>query len=170
MPHLIRARFKPTPADYVNATLIFFFAQRSVILLTVTSILFVALAVPVSLIYQSQGSGIAIFILAIALGYLLIAAATVAAPLMRIRRTAAQDETMLADTHWTVAGDQIEVRNRFEKTELRWAMFSRLIHTRRYVLLVYADNPRQFTFLPMRAFLTPEDHQAFLRLAREKVG
>lgn len=169
MPHIIRARFKPTPADYVNATLTFFFAQRAVILLTVTSIMFVVLAVPVSLIYQSQGSSIAIFILAIALAYLLIAVATVAAPLIRIRQTAAQDESMLAETHWSVSADQIQVRNQFDETELRWEMFRRIIQTRNYILLVFADNPRQFTFLPRRSFLTSQDNQAFLQLARVKL-
>lgn len=169
MPHIIRAHFKPTPADYVNATLAFFFAQRSVILLTATSILFVVLAVPVSLIYQSQGSGIAIFILAIALAYLLIAVATVAAPLIRIRQTAAQDERMLAETQWSVSADQIHVCNRFDETELRWEMFRRIIRTRNYVLLVFTDNPRQFTFLPRRSFLTSQDDQAFLQMARVKL-
>ncbi|MRR31087.1 hypothetical protein EG834_12370, partial [bacterium] len=80
MPHTLRARFKPTPADYMNATLAFFFAQRSMILLAIISTLFVVMAVPISLIYRAQGSTVATFILLIALGYLLIAVATVAAP------------------------------------------------------------------------------------------
>lgn len=170
MPHALRARFKPTPTDYVNATLAFIFAQRSMILLAITSTLFVVMAVPVSLAYQSQGSVIATFILIIALGYLLIAVATVAAPLMRVRRVAMQDDAMLAETTWSIDAESIEVRNRFEKSEMVWGMFGRVIETRRLVLLVFAENKRQFMFLPKRAFANAADQAAFLRLAREKLA
>ena len=170
MPHTLRARFKPTPVDYMNATLAFFFAQRSMILLAIISTLFVVMAVPISLIYRAQGSTVATFILLIALGYLLIAVATVAAPLIRIRRVAMQNETMLAETTWSIDAERIDVRNRYEKTELVWGMFNWLIVTRQFVLLVYAENKRQFTFLPKRAFSSQADQTAFLRLAKEKLA
>ncbi|GAP13960.1 YcxB-like protein [Longilinea arvoryzae] len=170
MPHAIRARFKPSPSDFVRATLAFYFTQRSILLLMVVSLLFVALAAPISLIYLAQGSRIAIFILVIVFGYLLIAIATLAAPLMRIHRIAGQDERMQAETTWSVEADRIEVRNRFEKTELVWGMFDRLIAAQGYLILVYADNKRQFTFLPKRAFQDPADGLAFQKLAREKLA
>ena len=170
MFHPIRAQFKPSPADYVKATLAFYFTQRSILLLTAFSILFAVLAVPYSLVQWARGSNIAIFILAIALGFLLIAAATVAAPLMRVRRMVDQDETMRADTVWSIENDLIELHNRFEKTELLWGMFDRLVETRQYYLLVYADNKRQFTFLPKHAFSNPEERERFMAMAQENIA
>ncbi len=170
MPHAIRARFKPAPSDYVDATLAFYYSRRSIVLLTVISALFLVLAVPISLFQWARGSNIAIFILAIALGYLLIAATTIVTPLLRLRTLANRDQAMQAETTWSIEVDRIEVRNRFEKVELVWGMFDRLVETRKYVLLVYAENKRQFTFLPKRAFLTDEDRLAFMELVREKLA
>ncbi len=170
MPHAIRARFTPAPSDYVDATLAFYFSRRSIILLTVISALFILLAVPISLVQWGQGSTLAIFILLIALGYLLIAATTVVTPLLRLRTVASRNQAMQAETTWSIEVDRIEVRNRFEKTELVWGMFDRLVETRKYLLLVYAENKRQFTFLPKQAFLTNEERLAFIQLAREKLA
>jgi len=169
MSQSIRAQFKPTPSDYVKATLAFYFTQRSILLLTAVSILFFVLAVPYSLVQWAHGSNIAIFILAIALGFLLIGAATVAAPLMRVRKMVDHDETMRAETVWSIKNDRIELRNRFEKTDLTWEMFDRLIDTRQYFLLVYADNKRQFTFLPKHAFSTAQERERFKVMARERI-
>jgi hypothetical protein len=165
----IRAKFKPSPSDYVKATLAFYFTQRSILALTAISILFAVLAVPYSMVQWARGSNIAIFILAIVLGFLLIAGATVAAPLMRIRRMVDQDETMRAETAWLIRIDGIELQNRFEKTELPWEMFDRLIDTPQYFLLVYADNRRQFTFVPKHAFSSAQERERFKRMASENL-
>ncbi|HWQ05548.1 MAG TPA: YcxB family protein [Longilinea sp.] len=166
----IQAKFKPTPADYVKATLAFYFTQRSILLLVAVSVVFVLLAVPYSLIQWANGSNIAIFILAIALGFLLIAAATVATPLMRVRKMVDHDETMRAETVWSIKNDRIELRNHFEKTELAWEMFDRLIDTRQYFLLVYAANKRQFTFLPKQAFSNKNESDRFVVLAHANIA
>jgi hypothetical protein len=166
MPHSIRARFKPTPADYMRATLSFYFTQPSIILLTISSVLFVLLAVPISFVQWVQGSGIALFILAIAIMFFLIALITVVGPLIRIRMDASKDEQLRVETTWSITPDRIEVHNRYERSELVWEMFSRLIETRKYLLLVHAENKRQFTFLPKRAFMNRKDYQEFVELAR----
>ncbi len=170
MSHAIRARFKPTPADYVKVTLAFYFAQRSIRWLIVFSVLFAGMAVPVSLIYRRQGSTIAIYILVIAVGYVLTAAATLAAPLMRIHKQARQDEKMQVETTWSIEADQIEVRTRYEKTELVWGMFDHLIDAHGYLILVYAENRRQFAFLPKSAFLNQNDCMEFMQLAQTNLS
>lgn len=170
MSQSIRAQFKPTPSDYVKTTLAFYFTQRSILLLTAISILFAVLAVPYSLVQWARGSNIALFILAIVFGFLLIAAATVAAPLLRVRRMVDKDETMRAETVWSITNDRIELRNRFEKTDLAWELFDRLIDTRQYFLLVYAGNKRQFTFLPKHAFSTEQERERFKLMAQEKMA
>lgn len=170
MIHPIRAQFKPTPSDYVKATLAFYFTQRSILVLTAVSILFFIMAVPYSLVQWARGSNIAIFILAIALGFILIAAATVVAPLMRVRKVVDQNETMRAETVWSITNNRMELRNRFEKTDLEWELFDRLIDTRQYFLLVYAGNKRQFTFLPKHAFSSADERERFKRMANENLA
>ncbi len=165
----IKVRFKPTPSDYVKATLAFYFTQRSILLLTAISILFAVLAVPYSLVQWARGSNIALFILAIVFGFLLIAAATVAVPLLRVRKVVDKDETMRAETVWSITNDRIELRNRFEKIDLEWETFDRLIDTRQYFLLVYAGNKRQFAFLPKHAFSSADDRERFRRMANENL-
>lgn len=170
MSHAIRARFKPSPADFVKATLAFYSAQRSILLLIGISILFVGIAVPESLIYRAQGSSIAIFILLIVVGYVLIAAATLTAPLLRVHKEASRNAAMQTETTWSIEAERIEVRSRFETTELGWGMFGRLIERWGYLILVYADNKRQFIFLPKRAFRSREDVLAFTELARKNLA
>lgn len=169
MSRALHARFKPSPADYFKATMVLFFSQRLIIFLAVISVLFIGAAIPISLIYRAQGSDIALYLLAIAVGYFLIAAATVAAPLLHVHRLASQDERMRAETSWSVEEERITVRNRYEKVELSWQMFERLIDSREYFVLVYAENKRQFSFLPKRAFLDKEDCRKFAELSREKI-
>lgn len=52
---------------------------------------------------------------------------------------------------------------------MSWQMFDRLIDSRGYFVLVYAENKRQFSFLAKRAFLDKEDCRKFVELSRKKI-
>jgi hypothetical protein len=158
----IHFAFTPTYNDYVTASRVYVLRQPLMVLLVLGAGLW-----SVSFLVLAATNLDSLFLLlpVIIAPPILVALHAIVTPLL-IASRAQNNKQLLAALVCEASPAGIRVRSQFVDTMLDWRLFSDVIETRRYFLLVFRDSKKMFQMAPKRAFASAQDVDRFRGMAR----
>lgn len=162
----ITLRFTPTRGDYVS-TLRQYYARDRRIALT-----FAMLALQVicfSALFAMGRLGQSPWILLLMLPLPLAAAYIFLLLPLSVGRKVARYPQLTEPVTWRVDEHGIAITDGKKESLLAWERLRAMMGLNGYYLMIHADNPRMYHFVPKRAFESPEHEGAFYHLARRQI-
>jgi hypothetical protein len=87
----------------------------------------------------------------------------------RIAKKAAQSEQLMSEATWEVSKSGIQISNSSGSNSLEWESLRKLVITKEYYFLCSKNNKNAFRFLPRRAFVSRQEEEIFVELARHQI-
>ncbi len=164
----IRFSFTPAQRDYL-ITARAFLLRRPVIVLGVFVLGLLSSLIWLLFSLGAQGTDVFVFVLpAVILPFGLLALFLLVIPIV-MASLAANNAALMSELRCEAGAAGLQVAGAQGDTLLSWKLFSGVIETKNYFLLVFHQRRKLFQLIPKRAFASVDDEARFREMTRREI-
>ena len=164
----IRFSFTPAQREYIIATRAFLLRQPLYLLIVFALGLLSSLLWLLFSLNARGAEAVMIGLPAIIAPFGLLALFLIMAPIA-VASSAVKSQSLASELRWEASAAGLQVAGANTNTLLNWKLFSKVIETKSFFLLVFHQRRKLFQMIPKRAFATPNDKARFRELAKSRI-